>query len=421
MAEQEVPEFLRDLDPATALAIARLQLPDLQNELAILRAVRDEDEEETDEERLIRDESEFLQQAITALHAVIPKSPCVVCEDIFENPVMATLPCDHKFCCNCLQELFQRSQIDETLFPPRCCEPIPPEQVREFLTPELITMHEEKKVEFETADRTYCSDLQCHRFLRPENITADLGTCPTCNESTCTKCKTTAHEGNECPRDEATEALLSRGRERGWRRCFSCRSLVQRTYGCNHIICRCGSEFCYQCGLIWDTCGCLLWNNTRQLLLRQPRGLNEAVVVAPQPPPVAVIQQAAAPPPVPVLDVAVGIEALPVPLRPAAPPAQLIIANAIPPPAEAPLPPDVLVVAPQHAPAAPPQAAQPRIIAPQNDGVAPAEVEPVVDAPRNVVPNVPQPPQPQAVPVIWDTAQQPNIAPLLVEGGPCNH
>ncbi|TVY18919.1 ATP-dependent RNA helicase DEAH11-like protein [Lachnellula arida] len=395
MADQQLPEFLRDLDPATALAIARLQLPDLQNELAILRAAHDEEDEETDEERLIRDESEFLQQAITALNAVIPKSPCVVCEDIFENPVMATLPCDHKFCRNCLQELFQRSQIDETLFPPRCCESIPPEQVREFLTPELIAMHEEKKVEFETADRTYCSNLQCHRFLRPEYITRDLGTCPTCNEITCTKCKTTAHEGGDCPRDEATEALLSHGREQGWRRCFSCRSLVEITFGCNHIECRCGSEFCYQCGLVWRTCRCPLWNDAHQLLLRRPRRLNEAVVVAPQPPPVAVIRQAAVPLPVPELNAAVRNGVLHVPLRPAAPPAQLIIANANPPPAQAPLPPAVLVVAPQHGPA-PARAAQPRLIAPQNDRVAPAEVEPVVDPPRNAVPNVPQPPQPQA-------------------------
>lgn len=440
MAEQELPEFLRDLDPASALAIARLQLPDLQTELAILRAARDEDEGETDEERVIQEESEVLQQAITALHATIPKSSCVVCEDIFENPAMATTPCDHKFCRNCLQELFQRSQIDESLFPPRCCESMPLEQVRGFLTPELIAMHEEKKVEFETVDRTYCSDLQCHRFLRPENITRDLGICPACNKSTCTVCKTPAHEGGDCPRDASTQAVLRYGTEQGWRRCFSCRSLVEIAFGCNHITyvshlfsiegsgtdactlrCRCGSEFCYRCGLVWDTCPCPLWNNARQLLLPRPRRLNGAVVVAPQPPPVAVIRQAAAPHLIPELDVAVGIEALRVPLRPAAPPAQLIIANAIPPPAEAPLPPAVLVVAPQHAPAAPPQAAQPRIIAPQNDGVAPAEVEPVADAPRNDVPNVPQLHQPQAVPVIWDIAQQPNIAHLLLEGGPCNH
>ncbi|TVY49796.1 hypothetical protein LOCC1_G000412 [Lachnellula occidentalis] len=381
MAEQHFPEFLRGLDPATALAIARLELPDLQNELAILRAARDEDEEETYDERVIREESELLQRAITALYAALPKSPCVACEDIIENPAMATVPCNHKFCRNCLQGLFQRSQIDESLFPPKCCLPILPAQVREFLTPELIAMHKEKKVEFETVDRTYCSNLQCHRFLRPEYITGDLGTCATCNQSTCTNCKTTAHGGDDCPRDEATEALLRYGTAQGWRRCFSCRRLVGITL---HVIV--------------------------VLLLRRPRRLNEAVAVAPQPPPVAVIRQAAAPLPVPEH----------VPLLPDAPPAQLIVANAIPPPAQAPLPPAVLVVAPQHAQARP-QAVQPRLIAPQDDGVALVDFEPIVDAPRDVVPNVPQPPQPQAIPVILEIAQQPNIAPLRREREPCNH
>ncbi|TVY45978.1 ATP-dependent RNA helicase DEAH11-like protein [Lachnellula subtilissima] len=323
MAEQQLPEFLRGLDPATALAIVRLQLPDVQNELAMLRAARDEDEGETHEERVIREESEFLQRAITTLYAAIPKSPCVVCEDIFEDSALATAPCDHKFCRGCLQELFQRSQIDESLFPPKCCGSMPPEQVREFLTRELMATHEEKRVEFETVDRTYCSDLQCHRFVRPEHITRDLGTCTTCNKSTCTKCKATAHEGDDCPRDETTEALLNHGTEQGWRRCFLCRSLVEMMHGCNHITCRCGSEFCYQCGMVWDTCECPLWNNVRQLLLPRPRRRNEAVVVAPQPPPVAVIRQAAVALPLRELGAAVRNGNLQVPVRPDAPPAQL--------------------------------------------------------------------------------------------------
>lgn len=162
-------------------------------------------------------------------------SPCVVCEDEFEDSTMATVQCEHKFCRDCIQELFQRSQQDESLFPPKCCEAIAIEQVRDFLTPELLATHHEKKLEFETVDRTYCSDLHCHKFLRPQDIAGDQGTCSACGEISCTICKSGAHDGSECPRDETTQQLLQHATTQGWQRCYRCRAVVSLDRGCNHI------------------------------------------------------------------------------------------------------------------------------------------------------------------------------------------
>ena len=58
-----------------------------------------------------------------------------------------------------------------------------------------------------------------------------------------------------------------------WRQCSSCRALVERIDGCNHMVyapphlppvdnadqahrCRCGHRFCYQCGAARGTCNC---------------------------------------------------------------------------------------------------------------------------------------------------------------------
>lgn len=39
--------------------------------------------------------------------------------------------------------------------------------------------------------------------------------------------------------------------------------------------CRCGAEFCYNCGVRWKECSCSVWDEAR-LLLRENRMINRA-------------------------------------------------------------------------------------------------------------------------------------------------
>ncbi|KAK9785439.1 hypothetical protein WJX73_010319 [Symbiochloris irregularis] len=64
--------------------------------------------------------------------------------------------------------------------------------------------------------------------------------CPTCGQQ-------------QALQDASVEEL---GAREGWRRCHNCRSMIERTYGCNHITCLCGTEFCYRCGGPWTAAGC---------------------------------------------------------------------------------------------------------------------------------------------------------------------
>ena len=91
-----------------------------------------------------------------------------------------------------------------------------------------------KKVEFDTPNRTYCSNPLCSAFKRPESIINEQDTCPGCNTITCTLCKATAHEG-AFPIDTALHQLLHTANENSWQRCYSCRRLVELDVGCNHI------------------------------------------------------------------------------------------------------------------------------------------------------------------------------------------
>lgn len=33
-----------------------------------------------------------------------------------------------------------------------------------------------------------------------------------------------------------------------------CRHLIEKASGCNHMVCRCGQQFCYLCGEAWRQC-----------------------------------------------------------------------------------------------------------------------------------------------------------------------
>ncbi|KAL3426422.1 E3 ubiquitin-protein ligase ARI5 [Phlyctema vagabunda] len=202
---------------------------------------------------------------------------CVACQKKFRFTEVARVPCKHEYCRECLQDLFRASFSDESLFPPRCCrQTISAGGIRIFLTREIINLYEEKKIEFDTPNRTYCSNPACSRFLQANNIVGDVAACPDCAIRTCTMCKQGEHVG-DCPADVGLQAVLQAADENGWQRCYSCRRIVELEIGCNHMTCHCGAQFCYICGERWKTCHCVQWNEDRlleranQVVARRPR------------------------------------------------------------------------------------------------------------------------------------------------------
>jgi hypothetical protein len=171
-------------------------------------------------------------------HLSNPRNPdvhCEACRDPKKYFDIIAAPCRHNYCRDCLRDLFKASLTDESLFPPRCCHlPIAVNSVDIFLTKELKEGFSVKEIEYGTPDRTYCSNPQCSAFIPPGYIDADIGTCTNCGTSTCITCKATAHVG-DCPADYSLQELLHLAEENGWRRCYSCRRMVELDHGCNHM------------------------------------------------------------------------------------------------------------------------------------------------------------------------------------------
>ncbi|KAL4935231.1 hypothetical protein BDV06DRAFT_133348, partial [Aspergillus oleicola] len=183
---------------------------------------------------------------------------CTACYDEFAPEKMKRLSCEHRYCNGCLKTLFKVATEDKDFVQPQCCgKPIPLALIVAGISKSEIEKYKSAEVEFLTADRTYCSDTDCGRFIASQHIKGDRATCPKCGHSTCTKCKNDYHFRNDCPADPALQAALTLAKDKGWQRCYACRTVVELRCGCYHVSCKCKAQFCYLCGAKWKTCRCI--------------------------------------------------------------------------------------------------------------------------------------------------------------------
>lgn len=163
----------------------------------------------------------------------VPMEDCVVCGDAKKSSNMMTAPCGHAYCDGCVNELFDRAAKHEFNFPPKCCgRIIRLEDAGLFLSWEIYKKFQEKFEEFSTADRTYCSDLDCATFIPPKTIENDKAKCPACQKLTCNTCKKEAHEG-DCLEGSAVQPFWKT--VPGFQQCSECKRMIERIEGCYHI------------------------------------------------------------------------------------------------------------------------------------------------------------------------------------------
>jgi len=198
---------------------------------------------------------------------------CVACGDPIHvlggGGAVVALACTHTYDAGCMLDMFL-ANLSSQVFPPLCCKtPIPLALVRPHVSADVYTMMQEKAHELSTADRLYCANPACSRFLGPRRRTSDATsrrdgadafaeTCPACSTKTCARCGGPGHryDTKRCKVDNGLKKALLLGQARGWQRCPGCRAVVERSTGCAHISCRCGVHFCYGCGELMKACTC---------------------------------------------------------------------------------------------------------------------------------------------------------------------
>ncbi|XAR50430.1 Ubiquitin--protein ligase [Bertholletia excelsa] len=198
---------------------------------------------------------------------------CEICADKKEAHEMFTInACSHSFCSDCVTQHVS-IKIAENSAIVRCpgsdCSGmIELESCRSRMSSEMIARWDELLCEsmIPASEKFYCPFKDCSALMVNDGSGGILESeCPVCHRLFCAQCYVPWHDGIACEefqrlnedergRDDLMVRELAKSQK--WKRCPFCKYYVEKTQGCLHMTCRCGSQFCYACGAVWsDTHG----------------------------------------------------------------------------------------------------------------------------------------------------------------------
>lgn len=186
---------------------------------------------------------------------------CVSCLDDFPVKDCVKVAC-HSYCSDCFVRLITTAMENNQQWPPKCClNPIPFKLVLKYIPEDLRAQFQEKvnETEVPVSERIYCHEAGCGVWVRPDRVLL-ASSQARCEQGhwTCTMCRGPAHGNDDCPHDRDLTLTNLMAEEEGWKRCYNCNALVEHGDACQHMTCRCGTQFCYVCGLRWRTCSCTM-------------------------------------------------------------------------------------------------------------------------------------------------------------------
>jgi hypothetical protein len=194
------------------------------------------------------------------------RTMCSACMDMIDTDDLITIACGCHYCKSCFNGYFETGLANRGSFPPRCCgQEIYLHSVRQYLENRVVERYEAVQEEFGSRNPTHCAG--CGTFLPGAVFFADFKACPKCLQQTCIRCKnpravhegsdkidgtiqfaTSRSRGRQCPGVSVPPEITALIKKKEWKRCPSCRHVVEKTDGCNFMECICGAEFCYGCG-----------------------------------------------------------------------------------------------------------------------------------------------------------------------------
>ncbi|KAH9053121.1 hypothetical protein EDB87DRAFT_292592 [Lactarius vividus] len=247
------PLFERDDD----LSDARRSRNGIDSEECALRLQKEFDIED----RALFAERTMLSQTIQRVFV------CGVCmEEMPEDSVARLDPCGHAFCRECMRG-YVSTRLEERKFPILCPTCIAgrgrPEgaagEVSQILAQGLGLTDEQFDIWIELEMSSFSVLLHCRKcqrsmfVARDEYEVAKVIRCPLpdCNHAWCRQCQQTLRFGWPKHSCDGTLELDHLVKQQGWKYCPSCKTPIQKVYGCNHMTCRtpaCNTHFCYRCG-----------------------------------------------------------------------------------------------------------------------------------------------------------------------------
>ncbi|XP_060168467.1 E3 ubiquitin-protein ligase RSL1-like isoform X1 [Lycium barbarum] len=175
--------------------------------------------------------------------------------------------CVHPFCIDCIVKYITIKLEDNVGNIPcpslNCNQFLDPISCRNLVGPQLFVKWSDVLCESAvlTLAQCYCPNPNCSALILDEcGENAKRSQCPNCKNFFCFQCKLPWHAGFQCGelRDGNDVAFGMLAELNKWKRCPTCRHIVQLIEGCKIVKCRCGANFCYNCGkrVYKHWCGC---------------------------------------------------------------------------------------------------------------------------------------------------------------------
>lgn len=213
----------------------------------------------------VGDKKQALSQFVTPHNH---KSLCSICFEEKHFKEFSVLECEHSYCTNCITQhiahAINNDNSEALRCPtPKCKMPLGPKDTNTLLNNNAPLKSKLSQIQFNTwlmqqKNRTACPTPDCSFIFINERTDQFTMQCPSCDATYCAQCLTqhsariTCHEVKENKKviadkkeqEEATE----RWKEQNSRPCPQCKVSIEKSEGCNHMICRtCKHEFCWQC------------------------------------------------------------------------------------------------------------------------------------------------------------------------------
>ncbi|PBK60873.1 hypothetical protein ARMSODRAFT_680400 [Armillaria solidipes] len=187
---------------------------------------------------------------------------CPVCYDEASAPFQ--LVCQHVYCTACIRH-FLTSAAETGIFPLACMgnnatcgtlisipvlQKFLPQNSFDHLLETVFTSYVNKQPQF----FGYCKTPDCTQIYRKSESPSPL-LCPSCFSEICSSCGGDSHVGKSCEEarifnNTAEQERLSEAwimQQNGIKKCPACSRLLEKTAGCNHMQCPCGSHICWRC------------------------------------------------------------------------------------------------------------------------------------------------------------------------------
>ena len=203
--------------------------------------------------------------------SLIQTTPCSIC--FSSNNLTSLKSCGH-YLCNACWSQYINAKVSSGYYNIICPEPKCKEQVESiiiltYLYEDLVQLFIRKRCEIviqHTQVMQVCPSINCPNIALCRTTDAhkqSIGSIPSvmcyCNFTWCFKCQHQDHWPSSCEANKIYQRqksnLLSQYDDNGnlldnfvsMKRCPSCSYPIDKNGGCDHMMCKCGAQFCWRC------------------------------------------------------------------------------------------------------------------------------------------------------------------------------